>query len=114
MTTCRVSSETSPHCGRTLGRTLWLIGQLALALVVGLLGLLLLFWLEALPEPVARPVREAIMLIKEPIERLFPSPDLVAVDRLSGIVVLGGNYSRFHAAARLALRFPDTRVITSG
>src|SRR5262245_49288583 len=97
--------------GRTLKR---MIGWLAVALVTGLPGLLLLFWLGALPELAARPVREAIMLIKEPIEMRFPSPDLVNVDRLSGIVVLGGNYSRFHAAARLALRFPDARVITSG
>jgi uncharacterized SAM-binding protein YcdF (DUF218 family) len=90
-----------------------LFARLALAVLAGL-SLLLLFWLQALPELAARPVREAIMLIKEPIERRFPSPDLVNVDRLSGIVVLGGNHSRFHAAARLALRFPDARVITSG
>jgi uncharacterized SAM-binding protein YcdF (DUF218 family) len=112
---CQMDSETPARCGRTLGRTLQrLIGQIALALVAGLTSLLLLFWLEALPELAARPVREAIMLMKEPIERSFRSPDLLAADRVSGIVVLGGHYSRFRAAARLALRFPEARVIASG
>jgi len=110
----KITKTPARHAGMTGSTLKRMLGRLAVAVVAGLPGLLLLFWLGALPELAASPVRKAIMLMKEPIERRFPSPDLVVVDRLSGIVVLGGNYSRFHAAARLALKFPEARVITSG
>jgi uncharacterized SAM-binding protein YcdF (DUF218 family) len=91
-----------------------LIIRFSVAVVAGLAALLLLLWLEALPEPAAKLLREGIMLFKDPVETSFQALDLRSVDRVSGIVVLGGQYSRFHAAARLASRFPEARMMVTG
>jgi len=82
------------------------------AVAAGLLGLLLLLWIEALPEPAAKPLREAILVFKGPVESSFQVVD--PAERVAGIVVLGGQYSRFHAAASLAAKFPEARVMASG
>src|SRR5262245_10263590 len=73
------------QCGRTR-----LIGWLTAAVLAGLPGLLLLLWLEALPEPAAKPLREAIMFFKDPVEKSFQVLDLRSAERIAGIVVPGG------------------------
>lgn len=91
-----------------------LIGWLSVTVLSGLPGLLLLFWLEALPEPAAKPLREAIMFFKDPVEKSFQVLDLRSAERIAGIVVLGGQYSRFRAAAGLASRFLEARIVVTG
>lgn len=87
---------------------------LALASVASMAELLALLWFRMLPEPAARPLRAAILLVKDPIEQGFREPDFKANSPISGIIVLGGQQSRFHATARLALRFPGARIVASG
>src|SRR5262245_10825175 len=106
--------DTGRNAGARKDHLQKLIARFSVAVVAGLTGVLLLLWLEALPESVAKPLREGIMFFKDPVETSFQALDLRSVDHVSGIVVLGGQHSRFQAAARLASRFPEARIMVTG